>query len=238
MAAGAKPGSTMSDTAKMDEIDDVLSSVRKLVSHSDKQAPKSASAPANPFLLTPSLRVEGAQSEEGAAPEPDPTDAPESAAADSKAAELEAAVTAQPDSWEPEEGETLDPATWAASAFLRENVAEPIEAETAAEEPEVAILANDAGDATTEIAAATNAPEAEATDEPNVAVTEATAMTDAAQPDPAVLLAGIDNEALRKLVVDVLREELAGEIGERMTRNVRKLVRREINRVLVSRDLD
>ena len=48
----------------------------------------------------------------------------------------------------------------------------------------------------------------------------------------------IDEGALRAAVVRILREELAGDMGERITRNVRKLVRREINRVLVSRDLD
>lgn len=48
----------------------------------------------------------------------------------------------------------------------------------------------------------------------------------------------IDDVALRQMVLQVLREELAGDMGERITRNVRKLVRREINRVLASRDLD
>ena len=44
--------------------------------------------------------------------------------------------------------------------------------------------------------------------------------------------------ALRALVVKTVHEELGGELGERITRNVRKLVRREINRVLTSRELD
>lgn len=47
----------------------------------------------------------------------------------------------------------------------------------------------------------------------------------------------IDQEALRALVVKTVREELSGELGERITRNVRKLVRREINRVITSREL-
>ena len=46
------------------------------------------------------------------------------------------------------------------------------------------------------------------------------------------------NPALRAAVVRILREELAGELGEKITRNVRKLVRREINRALASHDLD
>ncbi len=47
-----------------------------------------------------------------------------------------------------------------------------------------------------------------------------------------------DEEALREVVRDIIREELAGALGERITRNVRKLVRVEINRALSTRDLD
>jgi hypothetical protein len=36
----------------------------------------------------------------------------------------------------------------------------------------------------------------------------------------------------------MIREELQGALGERITRNVRKLVRAEINRALIARDLD
>lgn len=233
----------MSDTAKMDEIDEVLSSVRKLVSNGDKQAAKpAASTPPNPFLLTPALRVEGAQAEEKASPtaETAPAPAPEPAPTDSKAAALEAAVTAQSDSWEAEEGESLDPATWAASAFLRQNVAEPVDDAAPAEEAEVAILADDADKVESEQAEAADSAEAVVEDEPEAESSDAPAAEAAGTtaPDPAAVLAGIDPDTLRKLVVDILREELAGDMGERMTRNVRKLVRREINRVLVSRDLD
>lgn len=41
-----------------------------------------------------------------------------------------------------------------------------------------------------------------------------------------------DEDALRHLVAEVLREELQGELGERITRNVRKLVRREIHKMI------
>lgn len=46
----------------------------------------------------------------------------------------------------------------------------------------------------------------------------------------------IDDDRLRRLIAEVVREELQGELGERMTRNIRRLVRREIFRVLESRD--
>jgi hypothetical protein len=38
-------------------------------------------------------------------------------------------------------------------------------------------------------------------------------------------------------VAQLIREELQGELGTRITRNVRKLVRREIQRALAARDL-
>jgi len=48
----------------------------------------------------------------------------------------------------------------------------------------------------------------------------------------------IDEDALRKLVAEVIRQELQGALGERITRNVRKLVRREIYRILASEDFN
>jgi hypothetical protein len=51
-------------------------------------------------------------------------------------------------------------------------------------------------------------------------------------------LAVLDEAALQEIVRQMIREELQGSLGERITRNVRKLVRAEINRALVARDLD
>ena len=48
----------------------------------------------------------------------------------------------------------------------------------------------------------------------------------------------LDEEALRDLVSEIVRAELQGSLGERITRNVRKLVRREIHRALAARDLE
>lgn len=45
----------------------------------------------------------------------------------------------------------------------------------------------------------------------------------------------LDEEMLRELVGEIVRQELQGPLGERITRNVRKLVRREINRALTAR---
>lgn len=49
---------------------------------------------------------------------------------------------------------------------------------------------------------------------------------------------GIDEEMLRDVVREIIREELAGTLGERITRNVRKLVRVEINRALTAREFE
>lgn len=48
----------------------------------------------------------------------------------------------------------------------------------------------------------------------------------------------IDEDALRDMVADIVRQELQGALGERITRNVRKLVRREIHRALASSEFE
>ena len=53
----------------------------------------------------------------------------------------------------------------------------------------------------------------------------------------AALAALPDEEAMRLLIGRMIRAELQGELGERITRNVRKLVRREIKSALASKDL-
>jgi hypothetical protein len=135
-------------------------------------------------------------------------------------AELEVAVTARVEDWEPDGGESFDQAAWAASAFEPPQDDSVVSATPAPEE--VAVSDTPAG----------------AEDDP----------ADAAESDLEARIANdivmqhfatqIDEIALRDAVVRILRDELAGDMGERITRNVRKLVRREINRVLVTRDLD
>lgn len=48
----------------------------------------------------------------------------------------------------------------------------------------------------------------------------------------------LDEDALRDMVSEIVRQELQGALGERITRNVRKLVRREIHRALASQDFE
>jgi len=48
----------------------------------------------------------------------------------------------------------------------------------------------------------------------------------------------VDEDALREIISDVVREELQGEMGKRITRNIRKLVRREIRIALATDELE
>ncbi|MEM6578301.1 MAG: hypothetical protein AAF678_07405 [Pseudomonadota bacterium] len=48
----------------------------------------------------------------------------------------------------------------------------------------------------------------------------------------------LDEAALRDLVSEIVRQELQGSLGERITRNVRKLVRREIHRAMMGHDFE
>ncbi|SDW59284.1 hypothetical protein SAMN05444358_1011243 [Ruegeria halocynthiae] len=48
----------------------------------------------------------------------------------------------------------------------------------------------------------------------------------------------IEEEELRELVAQIVREELQGALGERITRNLRKMVRREITRAVAASDID
>jgi len=48
----------------------------------------------------------------------------------------------------------------------------------------------------------------------------------------------VDEDALREIVSEMVRAELQGDLGDRITRNVRKLVRREIHHALATRDFE
>jgi len=53
-----------------------------------------------------------------------------------------------------------------------------------------------------------------------------------------LILAEQDEVALRALVARVVREELQGDLGQRITSDLRKLVRREIRMILAAEKLD
>ena len=82
------------------------------------------------------------------------------------------------------------------------------------------------GDAPETVAEAPAETAAEATTEP-AAETDEDALADTI----------LDEEDLRQFVALIVREELRGQLGERITQQVRKLVRAEIAKVLDERDL-
>lgn len=75
-----------------------------------------------------------------------------------------------------------------------------------------------------------------ADDAAEAAALAALAADDAAQ--DAGGLTELDEDMLRDIVREIIREELHGSLGERITRNVRKLVRAEINRAMMTQDLE
>lgn len=211
----------MSDPVTNVEIEDVLSSIRRLVADGDRRSGDDRPAPSpaaddldGPLVLTPSLRI---------GHEDDPAD-DDSFAVARRVARLEAAVTVQKEEFEPDGSESEPMIDWAAHDLdvpmfhSRERVAREQDAATPGTAlPRMDMDATGAGDLIPDIDMAG--------DEPTL--------------DEIFGTAGMPSEdLLRDLVAEVLRDELAGALGERITRNVRKLVRREIHRILDSREAE
>lgn len=276
----------MSKDASGSEFDDVMSSVRSLVTaESERRAAQSQGK----LLLTPSFRV--ADSGET---QPHPPAASERRAfptLEERIAELEEAVGAEGAEWEPDGSEDLsqhapDRVVLPLDPKLRRNGGAAPEPSTlqedlifvAAGEPETeadespsapaeavrsvqehaairseSALGESAEKAVRHVssAAAPTPPKAPAPaggsdqtfSEPVATFRHQSARksppparehVDEAEEEPAIL----DEAALRDLVAEILREELQGALGERITRNVRKLVRAEIQRAFAARDLD
>ncbi|QGX99196.1 hypothetical protein EI983_13335 [Roseovarius faecimaris] len=182
----------------------------------------------------------------GAAPEPEPeeetaADAPQDHddhwqdderrenavdALSERAAGFEEAVAAREDDWEPDGDAPGD-----------DNAAEPTQPFTWQDEIEDAEIVSPNEGLEPYVAEEDDfAPEALAPD-PGPEPAKDNAFAGAEDPlgdDEAVL----DEEALRDLVTEIVRQELQGSLGERITRNVRKLVRREIHRALATKELE
>ncbi len=226
----------MSDAMTSREIEDVLSSVRRLVSQESHRT--AAPAPPARLILTEAHRVQpdaparpaasAPAISEAAVPPPmapamaPPVDNPpatEPGASltprkelEETIAELEAAVSAMGETWESETGDpgpSLERPTAEAAnvtAFSRKPLTETVTTPVEAA-PDMAEAAPDPGPEST--------PEGEAEG----------------------LEAVLDEDMLRQLVAYLVREELQGQLGERVTFQVRKLVRSEIAKVLDERGL-
>lgn len=159
---------------------------------------------------------------------------------EAQVAEFEAAVASRDDQWDPDgisddalAGRPVPTLDW-------RDVAE----ETEAAIPEEALTAEPDWDMPDWVS-----PQAGAAAEPVHNPQEAAAPAQDAPPDADAEAADapqglsiddalLDEDSLRDLIAEIVREELQGALGERITRNVRKLVRREIHRALTSQDFD
>ncbi len=95
----------------------------------------------------------------------------------------------------------------------------------------------DADDAETEVQAIPDEDTAEITLPDDAESNEAVA-ADETETDEHSSIQHISEEALRLIVSELVRSELQGDLGDRITRNVRKLVRREIQLALANRDVE
>ncbi|MBQ0751171.1 MAG: hypothetical protein KBT70_13330 [Roseovarius sp.] len=261
----------MSDPVTNVEIEDVLSSIRRLVSNGQAErvsaaqaAPRESGAPgAERLVLTPALRVDDRAAEvsedrvwadtpepdsadipqddsapEGIEAEQDSTDADTSPEAPSElsaqAAEFEALVAGRDDQWEPDG--TSDDAYAGDATASALNWSEDDGSEAEGDEAEIAPSADPDWDEADDQASERHVQDWQDADE---AAARPTPAADADRGEGLLMDdAVLDEEALRDLVAEIVRQELQGALGERITRNVRKLVRREIHRALTSQDFD
>ena len=269
----------MSEPVKNAEIEDVLSSIRRLVSGENRPAPDASAPrprPADRLVLTPALRV--AEPSEPSEPEATPQD-------DAPADSVDHAETAP---WSDPEATLYDAAR---GAETHDDPRHDSGEETAWQDDAAqGSMAGDHGDGDAQevphhtaeagedsrsgasddlgariaaleevIARKDDQWEPDTPGSDDYAGTEVETLewedTSDAEPRPEPephaepeddddapdLLAEdpvLDEAALRDLVAEIVRQELQGALGERITRNVRKLVRREIQRAMTLQDLE
>ncbi len=275
----------MSEAVINAEIEDVLSSIRRLVSenaaveshkidpaparpevsvaaHLPERAEQSGGAPGK-LVLTPAFRVhDGGPETKGArvsetdgdeVAEDTPPNAsnaqdgskpPAQAAPNSletRIAELEAAVGDSPE-WEPDGSEdevsvqptvVFEHAAWNARADMGDTTKKAGFADLTG----TGGLCDAAGEVIS-ITPATAEDDAPAMDQDAAPADPPEAGADAQPEQPGFEEALIDEEVLRGMVRQLVREELQGTVGERITRKVRSLVRREIQRALTLQDFE
>lgn len=227
----------MSEPVSNAEIEDVLSSIRRLVSENVGAGHRAPEPAQGRLVLTSAFRIdedeESVELDVVEVPEepagevvhlgraPAATGAPAEPDADSlesRIAELEAAVDSSAEDWEPDGTE--------AESLPEELVFHHAE-EAHADAPAA------------ETAEAQDWEDADETD--RAANRFAGTETIEAEEQPADGEDGemvIDEAALREMVARMVREELQGVVGERITHNVRRMVRREIARALSLKGLD
>ncbi|NOC81855.1 hypothetical protein [Ruegeria sp. HKCCD6428] len=256
----------MSDNVVKAGIEDVLSSVKRLVSEDSRGKSSSdqqgATRKPGRLVLTDALRISKPAQPEimPAKPSPDVADSakpmllracdivragdPANTADDAteghsaetgstddpaislsaKIEALEAAIAQTEDQWEPD-GDSADAYSGTPTHSLPWNVEE----EFAAARTVVLTDQEDTDDPQPESASIQNAEFIRA-GRPAESDRATEVVVDVSTTD-------LDEETLRELIAEVVRQELQGAMGERITRNVRKMVRREIARALAAKDL-
>ncbi|MFY0679325.1 MAG: hypothetical protein JXR13_02005 [Thalassovita sp.] len=164
-------------------------------------------------------------------------------------ADLEAAVGDQADQWEPDgedeadaySGSAVDSLAWVDHVPIEDRL-EETRSSLAQEED----LSEPEYEPEIEIPAAIVEQEEEPVVDPGFEAEAMSAVDEEELVDDVAQTLGVfgaedesflDEEALRELITEIVRQELQGTLGERITRNVRKLVRREIQRAMTVQDL-
>lgn len=247
----------MSDPMTHREIEDVLSSIRRLVSQDGSRAAGRTAGgetatgetgnAAGRLVLTEAHRVSTPVAGEIRAGEIRAGEIAQQARASLEAtiAELEAAVSATPGEWEAEAGETVDPIPLPNRPANVTPITPRVTLAKVQPQPEPA--PESVPDPSN---AAPDLPDADVMVPPASVAQTGDAVSDFAQDMPGgddVLAPTeddqdaasvfddtdvIDEATLRAMVAQIVREELHGQLGERITRSVRKLVRAEIARAL------
>ena len=254
----------MSEPMTSGEIEDVLSSIRKLVSEDLRPQPRvaaslmaQASVPdAGKLLLTPALRVV-----EGTAEAEATLAAAETSAADTSDAEptrrlrldtvvaaFAARVSPPADGWEAETGDATVTRLVRTPVLVldRQAPVEPFPDATAEDDTAEGLGVTEAEivDAvpTGRLHFAWQAGRADPGDDDGLELLADEPLPEAevlqgAEDAPEAPMLDLDSDALADMVRDILREELQGALGERMTRNIRRMVRAEVARILTTKDL-
>lgn len=235
----------MNEALSRREIEDVLSSIRKLVSHAPERpggaasGDDSAAGPAaGTLVLTSALRV--ADAPEAAAPpvsEQDTATVPEASLSEDMVSSPESAPELE------DAAEVGTARTRAALDALRSTIGPaPDAAPESPDQPETGDSVSDSpvaressiDDALEATLARLEQALSSSSQSSASAADQKTASGAAADgsDDPV-----IDEAMLYQIVAHIVRQELQGELGEKITRNIRKLVRAEVARELHLRNL-
>jgi hypothetical protein len=231
----------MSGPHGMNEIEDFVSSVRRLVSVEARSRVTSRDLTQDRLVLTPALRIVT----DAVLPEvpPGPEAGAETAATSGRPGHQVDPPAAPPVDAEWEEELWAEPGQPLAELALGAEEAEVI-AEPAAPAPPGAGQGDEASpwaevgadwlEDDAHVIANADVPEPVAVRPDVLRLTAEDMLTDS-EGNPLTVL---DEAALQQIIRQMIRDELKGVLGERITHSVRKLVRAEINRALAAHALD